>query len=336
MPEDLRRLGETTNRINKRYDDNASGGVDSIDPDAIGTSELDLSITPTWTGEHTFAGDITTDDARIDVTAESDDIFAIRANIRSNSSSRWPLKVSSSEGELLTVQAMGQVNVKKSDLRLDTGQAIEDGSGNNRFSIDDDRTVVRDDAAVPAFYATRNDAYVIRPGSGDEVFKIEDAKGSFDAVTYTPTSSAPGTLELTNAELQMLDNRIRWDAGGSDFYGDTISIISGDVGGMSNRATTSRLIGDGYTDLVRIDDISIVAVHGKGEDSVAGRYGAIVIAISSSGSGPGVQVVAEQQKNHPNVDYQIDDDDSGNWLQATTQDDSERTRLSAHTIAGNP
>lgn len=92
------------------------------------------------------------------------------------------------------------------DLRLATGQAIEDGGGTARFSLNVANTVIRDESGEPAFVADKSNKTELSGYSGQPV-TIEDREGGFTAIQYDTSASAPGTLELTNANL---------DAGGND------------------------------------------------------------------------------------------------------------------------
>lgn len=94
-----------------------------------------------------------------------------------------------------------------SDLRLDTGEAIEDGDGNRRFDILSDRTeVFAPGEDFDNQLTLRSDSESrIRTSEG---FYLFDRNGVFRALEYETSSSAPGTLELTNAELDLNGNDI--------------------------------------------------------------------------------------------------------------------------------
>jgi hypothetical protein len=90
------------------------------------------------------------------------------------------------------------------DLRLNTGQAIEDGSGTSRLRALSDSTIIDDDAGSFQFLASSTDGPQIKaPTATNYGFRLRDAQGSFTAVQYTTSASAPGTLELTNANLDV-------------------------------------------------------------------------------------------------------------------------------------
>lgn len=148
---------------------------------------------------------------------------------------------------------LSQVN---QDLRLPTGNSIEDGSGTARFGMTSGRTTMRYTNGDLAFNA--NDTHGIRLHARSDNLRIRDDVGSFDAVSYFASSSAPGTLELTNADLNMNSNAIKnidWtnsdDGSGSGLDADTVdgkeaSDLSGgkkiqrDVSGAAITVGTSR------------------------------------------------------------------------------------------------
>ncbi|MFP4038789.1 MAG: twin-arginine translocation signal domain-containing protein, partial [Candidatus Nanohaloarchaea archaeon] len=94
------------------------------------------------------------------------------------------------------------VEIPNGDLQLDTGQAIEDGDGTTRYSLQEDRTEIRDTAGDRAFAALGDGRRGLYAKSGDELYIYDDV-GAYRAVEYQTSSDAPGTLELTNAELDM-------------------------------------------------------------------------------------------------------------------------------------
>jgi len=69
------------------------------------------------------------------------------------------------------------------DVDVATGSAIRDGSGTSRFEV--------------GAGETRIDAYSTEP------IVVQDNEGGFDAVTYSTSASAPGTLSLDNSKLDM-------------------------------------------------------------------------------------------------------------------------------------
>ena len=100
-----------------------------------------------------------------------------------------------------------------SSITLDTGQAIEDGDGVERLQINNVRTDLLTASGGLAFAArdTNNGGWIYKTGSnGNKSKLLQDSTGGFDAISYINSSSAPGTLELTDANL---------DASGNDVTG---------------------------------------------------------------------------------------------------------------------
>ncbi len=88
----------------------------------------------------------------------------------------------------------GPVEIKNTDLRLDTGQAIENGSGDDVYSLDGNgRPVMHTSTGL-------ND--------GDLGWYVYDDAGSYSAFRYYVGSSAPGTLEFTNTYIDMSNEPI--------------------------------------------------------------------------------------------------------------------------------
>ncbi len=101
----------------------------------------------------------------------------------------------------------GPVEINNTNLRVATGQAIEDGSGVKRFSIvNSDQTRLLDGEGFETFTArgsgAANPGGLIRTDNGKPL-KLFDVQGAFTALQYNSSSSAPGTLELTNAGLDL-------------------------------------------------------------------------------------------------------------------------------------
>ena len=100
------------------------------------------------------------------------------------------------------------------DLRLAADQVIESSDGTRAYRVTDSTNsgapntmFTTDGSAAFNAYATDDaNGVEIRAYSGD--FFLMDEVGSFDAVSYYTSSSAPGTLEMTNANLNLQNNAI--------------------------------------------------------------------------------------------------------------------------------
>jgi len=101
------------------------------------------------------------------------------------------------------------------DLRLATGQAIEDGSGQSRFILKSGNTQIKNERGDRVFQAVGGRYTRLEANSGQPV-RIRDDSGAFTALKYTTSSSAPGTLELQNAGLELFgegaDSGIEWQS----------------------------------------------------------------------------------------------------------------------------
>lgn len=84
------------------------------------------------------------------------------------------------------------------NIRVATGQAIEDGNGTNRLGLSDTRTILYNDGGEISVNADDGNFLQLRAYS-DQPLTVRDSQGDFDAIKYKTSASSPGTLELTNA-----------------------------------------------------------------------------------------------------------------------------------------
>ncbi|QGA80336.1 twin-arginine translocation signal domain-containing protein [Candidatus Nanohalobium constans] len=126
------------------------------------------------------------------------------------------------------------------NIRLQTGQSLEDDSGNSRLEFNSSTaTQVRDGAGNLAAQYKDSNHIKFFPRSG-QPFIINDQNGEFNAVKYT-TDSTKGTLELTKANLDMRNNNIKnvekttFNNSGNDFWR-----INDGSGGSNTSPHTAR------------------------------------------------------------------------------------------------
>jgi len=138
-----------------------------------------------------------------DIDADGDGIVD-EANGAQSASTNFNLN-----GNALTDTAQGYLDLTGdgNDLRLATGKAIEDESGNNRMEISSVRTRIGDEQGNKVISLNRGNYNQI-VGYSDTPIIFKDGQGNFDGVTYT-TGTSVGTLELTNAELSHQTSQ-RW------------------------------------------------------------------------------------------------------------------------------
>jgi len=89
------------------------------------------------------------------------------------------------------------------DLRMATGQDIEDGSGNRRFTLATSGTEIINETGTGSPSISVSSQTGTIEESVTSSWTIRDATGSFDGVTYRSASTSPGTLELSNADLDI-------------------------------------------------------------------------------------------------------------------------------------
>jgi hypothetical protein len=105
------------------------------------------------------------------------------------------------------------VSLPSDDLQLPTGGEIQDGSGTARVETKGFVTEVNDNTGDTRLEAFGGGSVRLTALSGKAV-RIRDGQGGFNAVQYASEASAPGTLELVNANLGMDAREIQWDAVG--------------------------------------------------------------------------------------------------------------------------
>jgi hypothetical protein len=87
-----------------------------------------------------------------------------------------------------------------SDLQLQTGQSIEDSDGTQRLELRPDNTVVKDENGFNVFEASDSFGNKIRASQNADVI-VFDTEASVEAISYSTSSTSPGTLSLGNAVL---------------------------------------------------------------------------------------------------------------------------------------
>ena len=138
------------------------------------------------------------------------------------------------------------------NLRLATGQAIEDGNGNDRLKIRSADTIIRDDAENLAAQYISGSEFRHFAGAS-EPWVVRDGEGSFTAVQYTTSSSAPGMLKLDNSALNMAHHEL-YNVGANGVNGNGIDIIShqtSDPGASSNSIWVECKDGNNNTFYIR-------------------------------------------------------------------------------------
>lgn len=98
------------------------------------------------------------------------------------------------------------------DLRLATGQAIEDGGGTERLLFSGGYTALKDETGVDMLVADDGFGTSIKSKSDTPII-FRDLQGDFDAVKYITSGTAPGMLELTNATLEVSAAQIGYERG---------------------------------------------------------------------------------------------------------------------------
>jgi len=147
-------------------------GSAEIQANSVGDDELDLSISPTWTGTHTF-----------------DDGLSMDGNL-------------DLAGNTLVDTTQGYYDLTDgNNLRLSTGNAIEDESGTRRVSFESAETRIRDESGQPVLDSS-SDNYVKLNARSAQPIQIEDIEGGFTAVQYDTDTDA-GVLRTPKAHINI-------------------------------------------------------------------------------------------------------------------------------------
>jgi hypothetical protein len=165
---------------------------------------------------------------------------------RTASSSPSTLELSNTEldmaGQSITDSAQGFLDLSgaSNDVRIATGQAIQDESGTNRVSAEANSTSLRGQNGDLALVLTEGSRFGFNPTSSETV-DIFDASGGFTALQYTTSSSAPGTLELGNAELDLTSNQLLFDDEGGGTQPAIFTDSNGEIIARNDDGTTTQL-----------------------------------------------------------------------------------------------
>jgi len=123
--------------------------------------------------------------------------------------------------ENLIVDTDGNVEIPNGNIQIDTGQSIEDGDGNRRIGFFDGiSSLYAEGNSDNIFSARENEESQIRTNEG---LILDDRHGGFTALEYQTSSSAPGTLELSNADLDLTNNA--FDVGSFRFRADDGTLV---------------------------------------------------------------------------------------------------------------
>lgn len=99
----------------------------------------------------------------------------------------------------ITFGSSDAVEIDSADLRLATGQVIEDGGGTTRLEVGSSGTRIIDELGRNSFVAAGNNQTQINAYSDQEI-NFQDNEGGFRAIQYF-TDASLGRLELTNANI---------------------------------------------------------------------------------------------------------------------------------------
>lgn len=100
----------------------------------------------------------------------------------------------------------GDVEISNGNLRLATGQAIEDGSSTARLNLNSNSTKISpEDGGYPYFRTSSTNQYAQFGVQDGDSFEIYDAQSADTAVTYTGSNGA-GVLRTPNAGMRVESN----------------------------------------------------------------------------------------------------------------------------------
>jgi len=129
-------------------------------------------------------------------------------NVKDNDFDVFTGADTSSLEKYFSISQGGPVRVQNTNLELPTDRSIEDDQGNNRFSLNSGDTVINNEAGRQAILLRDGSRHRIEAYS-DTPLIIRDNEGDFQGIRYNTNSSSPGTLQLTNADLDINTNSIK-------------------------------------------------------------------------------------------------------------------------------
>lgn len=86
------------------------------------------------------------------------------------------------------------------NLRIGIDQAIEDDTGTSRLGLSSSVTSIYDESGIERFIARSGDTTRVQPDANSN-WSVFDDEGGFQAYQYSTSSSTPGVIELTNANV---------------------------------------------------------------------------------------------------------------------------------------
>ncbi len=206
--------------------------------------------------------------------------------------------------DIARFQEGGDVEIPSGDLRLGTGQSIEDGSGIQRVRMHSDATQIFNDAGIIGVNLVSGVGHRIR-AYPDEPVQIRDMEGDYGAINYRTSEDLPGTLEMTNADLDMsgqsIENFFAADcdpgevvAGVDDDGTYNCRDVSGEVSGDYVSTDGDTMTGDlnmregadidmGGNDIIDIGDLTGTGIVDSGQIS-SGAVGSSEIGSNEVGS----------------------------------------------------
>jgi len=178
----------------------------------------------------------------------------------------------------LIPEADKHVNIPRGNLRLATGQSIEDDDGTSRMEIFSNRTHLRYESGEFGL-SLNKDNWARLHARQNTPFQLLDGYGGFKALEYQPTDSAPGTLELTNSRLDLNQNSV---FNSSRYATSDISTDNNDIfffGSYDN----DRFSNYGARQVTTEVSDSYVIIYTP--DQVAARHGDLLIISGYNGYG---------------------------------------------------
>jgi len=131
-----------------------------------------------------------------------------------------------------------------SGLAVSNSQSVVDGNGTERLSLESGFTSLKDENGNNAVSADDGVQVRLQARSGTPI-QVRDSEGSFDAVTYSTSSTAPGTLSLDNAQLVADGDGVVGTRGGSAVeIGGNTSTQSLKIGFLDENGNQVHLFAD--------------------------------------------------------------------------------------------
>lgn len=203
------------------------GATDSFSGFPLTESDLDMSMTPTWTGTHTFNSGIkmatgTTiqddnDDNRLGILSDRTAIYnaggdsvlelintsGAQVNARSGEAIRFRDLENNQTGIKYSVGNPGKLEMVNADLVIPEGRDIRDNNGNRRLAVDSGKTVLHGPDDHNALILSESSNIIQNTINSTYDWRILDEGPNKTVASVNSVSSGENRFVFKNAEVEL-------------------------------------------------------------------------------------------------------------------------------------